>query len=65
MDNRAHGQWGTGVWGTWAIVYRGMEYRGYRLHGQWGTWPMGAQEVMITGDIAYRGYGSHGLPPQL
>ena len=36
MGNEAHrGTWGTGVWGTWVIGYRG------KGTGVWGTWAMG------------------------
>ena len=50
--NGSHRQWGTGVWGIWAMRptggygYRGMGYKGYGPHGQrdtgvWATWAMG------------------------
>ena len=45
IGNGSHGQWGTGVWGIWAmrptggIGYRGMGHMGNR--GTWGTRGMG------------------------
>ena len=36
MGYKGYGQWGTGVWGLWA-----MGHRGYGPHRQWVTWPMG------------------------
>ena len=53
IGNESHGQWGTGVWGIWAmrptggIGYRGMGHMGNRAHGVWvqgvwATWGKGA-----------------------
>ena len=46
------------VWGTWAMVYRGMGYmsngvQGYGAHGQWGTGGNGVQ--------GYRAHGQWGI----
>ena len=64
IDNGAHGQWGTGVWITWAMGYRGMGPMDNGRHGQWGrgvwgTWAMGYMDMghMFNG---VQGYGSHG-----
>ena len=39
MANKAHGVWGTGGMGTWAIGHNG--YRGYGVQGVWDTGGMG------------------------
>ena len=36
MGYKGYGQWGTGVWGLWAMVHRG-----YGPHMQWVTWGTG------------------------
>ena len=50
IGNKSHGQWGTGVWGIWAMrPTGGIGYRGMGHMGNRGTWGMG-----------YKGYGPHG-----
>ena len=50
MGNGSHGQWGTGVWGIWAMrPTGGMGYRGMGHMGNRGT-----------GGMGYKGYGPCG-----
>ena len=50
MGNGSHGQWGTGVWGIWAMRPTGdMGYRG-----------MGHMDNRGTGGMGYKGYGPYG-----
>ena len=58
MGYKGYGQWGTGVWGLWA-----MGHRVYGPHRQWVTWAMGYRVWGIwamrpTG--GYRGMGYMG-----
>ena len=54
-----------GVWGTWAMGYRGMGHiengaQGQWVQGVWGTWAMGVQGAMGYGGMEYMGNGSDG-----
>ena len=48
MGYKGYGQWGTGVWGLWA-----MGHRGYGPHRQWVTWGLWA--------MGHRGYGPQAM----
>ena len=63
MGHRGYGphrQWGTGVWGIWAMRPTGgigtgvwgtwgMGYKGYGPCGQWDTWAMGYRGMSHMG----------------
>ena len=53
MGYKGYEQWGTGVWGLWA-----MGHRGYGPHRQWVTWPMGHM-----GNGAYGPWGLWAMGP--
>ena len=61
MGYKGYGQWGTGVWGLWA-----MGHREYGPHRQWVTWAMGYKAMGHMSNEAHwgyrvQGYGAHGV----
>ena len=57
MGDGSHGQWGTGVWGIWAME----AHWGYGVQGTgvWGTWAIGAQGVWGTRGMGHVGNEAH------
>ena len=56
IGNGSHGQWGTGVWGIWAMRPTGGT-------GVWGTWAIGAHGVWGTRGMGHVGNGVKGYEP--
>ena len=56
MGYKEYGQWGTGVWGLWA-----MGHKGYGPHRQWVTWAMGYRGMGHMGNEAHWGIGYRGM----
>ena len=58
------GQWGTGVYGSWAMEHMGNASTGG--NGVWGSWVMwhignaGTGCNGLQGPVGYRGYWAHG-----
>ena len=55
-----HGQWGTRIWDTWAIRYRGMGHMGNGVQGYGAhVWAMRYRGMGHMGN-GVQGYGAHG-----
>ena len=54
MDNGTHGQWGTGVWITWAMGYMGIGHMGNGIQWAIGYKGLGHMGNGVQGVWAYR-----------